>query len=95
VAPFVCVVTGPVVGLRSTDFLEESARFADSLGKKIVVFDVLDEVLHAANMRYDTRYERIVRIGELLDGYQYQFELMRQKAFQSIASKIDRQYKQG
>lgn len=93
-ANFVCIVTGPVVGLRSTRLLHDTVAFADELGKKIVVFDVLDEVLAEAGMHYDNRYERIVRIGELLDGYQYQFELMRQNAYRSIALKIDRQPKQ-
>lgn len=93
-APLVCIVTGPVVGLRSTSLLNDAVAFADDLGKKIVVFDVLDEVLEEAGMDYDNRYERIVRIGELLDGYQYQFELMRQNAFRSIALKIDRLRKQ-
>lgn len=88
--PFVCVVTGPVVGLRSTDLLEQSVDFAEGLRKKVVRFDLLDEVLREAGLDYANRYERIVRIGELFDGYQYQFELMRQNALCSIARQIDR-----
>lgn len=87
---FVCVVTGPVVGLRSTWFLEETVRFAKQLGKRIEVFNVLDEVLAGAGLRADNQYERALLVGELLDGYQYQFECARQNAYQAIARKIDR-----
>ncbi len=87
---FVCVVTGPIVGLRSTWFLEETVRFAERLGKRIEVFNVLDEVLASAGLRADNQYERALLVGELLDGYQYQFECARQNAYQTIARKIDR-----
>lgn len=87
---FVCVVTGPIVGLRSSWFLEETVRFAKQLGKRIEVFNVLDEVLAAAGLRADSQYEKAALVGELLDGYQYQFECARENAYQSIARKIDR-----
>jgi len=89
-AGFVCLVTGPIVGLQSMRFLQDTVEFAGSLDKPIVVFNVFDEILRDAEMRAQNQYERLVRIGELMDGYQYQFELMRANAYQSIARKIDR-----
>lgn|GEM_PF-335469 len=86
---FVCLVTGPIVGLRSTHFLKETVAFAASIGKSVVCFDVFDEILSTAGLRFDNAYERLVRIGELLDGYEYQLELMRQNAYWSISRKIE------
>lgn len=86
----VSIVTGPVVGVRSTWFLEETVKFAASLGKRIQVFNVFDEILELADIQVSNAYERAVLVGELLDGYQYQFDLLRMNAYQSIARKLDR-----
>ncbi len=87
---FVCIVTGPIVGLQSTKFLDETVRFAAALNKKIKVFNVLDEVLEAAGAEPSNAYHKAAMVGELLDGYQYLFDCMREKAYQTIARKIDR-----
>lgn len=85
----ICLVTGPIVGLRSTRFLEDSVEFASQLGRPLVVFNVFDEVLEQAGARVDNGYQYIRTVGEILDGYQYQFKLMREKAYLSIGRKID------
>jgi len=87
---FVCIVTGPIVGLQSTWFLDETVRFAATLNRKIKVFNVLDEVIEATGAEAANAYEKAAMVGELLDGYQYQFDCMREKAYQAIARKIDR-----
>jgi hypothetical protein len=86
----VTIVTGPIVGLSSTTFLEETKKFASQLGKEIVSFDLFAEILKHADIDHDDFYERVNYIGELLDGYEYQFELMRRNAYLSIARKIDK-----
>ncbi len=86
----VSIVTGPIVGLSSTTFLTETKKFAAQLGKEIVVFDLFDEVLKRAEINHDDFYERVNYIGELFDGYEYQFELMRRNAYLSIARQIDK-----
>jgi len=86
----VSIVTGPIVGLRSTWFLEDTVEFASRIGRKIVVFDLFEEILKQSNISPRNAYERILYIGELLDGYQYQFRLMREKAYLSIARQMDR-----
>lgn len=86
----VCVVTGPIVGLRSTWFLEDTVEFATQLNKKIVVFDLFKEILRQADISPRNAYEMASYTGELMDGYQYQFELMRERAYLSIARQIDR-----
>ncbi|MFW9917252.1 MAG: hypothetical protein ACFFGZ_16730 [Candidatus Thorarchaeota archaeon] len=86
----VTIVTGPKVGLQSTWFLEDTVAFAAQLGKKIVVFDLFEEILKQSNINPQNAYERALYIGELLDGYQYQFKLMREKAYLSIARQMDK-----
>jgi hypothetical protein len=86
----VSIVTGPKVGLRSTWFLEDTVRFAAQIGKKIVVFDLFEEILKQSKISPKNAYERASYIGQLLDGYQYQFKLMREKAYLSIARKMDK-----
>lgn len=86
----ICIVTGPVVGVRSTWFLEETVKFASSIGKRIQVFNVFDEILEQAEIQVSNAYEKAVLVGQLLDGYQYQFDLLRMNAYQSIARKLDR-----
>lgn len=86
----VTIVTGPMVGVRIQWFLEETVKFAASVGKSIHIFNVFDEVLEQAESQASNAYHRAVLVGELLDGYQYQFDLLRRNAYQSIARKIDR-----
>jgi hypothetical protein len=63
---FVCTVAGPIVGLQSTWFLDETVRFAATLNKKIKVFSVLDEVLEATGVQAANAYEKAAMVGELL-----------------------------
>ena len=86
----VSIVTGPIVGLSSTTFLNDTVEFAAKLGKEIVVFDLFAEILKRADIDHDDFYERVNYIGELLDGYGYQFELQRRNAYLSIARQIDK-----
>ncbi len=86
----VSIVTGPKVGLRSTWFLEDTVGFAAQMGKKIVVFDLFEEILKQSNISPQNAYQRASYIGELMDGYQYQFKLMREKAYCSIARQMDK-----
>ena len=87
-ANVVCLVTGPIVGLQSTALLEETHQFAAAQGKRLFSFNLLDEVIAARGWQAGNAYERLVRIRELLDGYQYQFEDWRREAYRSIAMKI-------
>ena len=68
----ISIVTGPIVGLSSTTFLNETKKFAQILGKEIVVYDLFDEILKKADIDHDDFYERVNYIGELFDGYEYQ-----------------------
>ncbi len=86
----VSIVTGPIVGLSSTTFLNNTVDFGAKLGKEIVVFDLFAEILKRAEIDHDDFYERVNYIGELLDGYEYQFELMRRNAYLSIGRQIDK-----
>lgn len=86
----VSIVTGPIVGLRSTWFLKDTVDFAARTGRKIVVFNLFDEILKQAGIHPRNAYEQASYIGELLDGYQYQLRLMREKAYLSIAREIDK-----
>lgn len=86
----ICIVTGPIVGLRSGWFLEDTVKFAAKMNKQITVFNIFEEILEQANIQPKNAYERALYIGELLDGYQYQFKCMREKAYLSIARKIDK-----
>lgn len=76
--------------MKSTWFLEDTVKFAALIGKKIVVFDLFEQILKQSNINPQNAYERASYIGELLDGYQYQFQLMREKAYLSIARQMDR-----
>ena len=85
----VCIVTGPIVGLRSTWFIQDAIRFSKKVGENIVTFNVFDEILELEGLATDDAYEAATRIGELLDGYEYQLRDLRHKAYLSIARKID------
>ena len=41
----ITIVTGPIVGLRSSWFIEETIKFAASIGEKIVAFKLFDEII--------------------------------------------------
>ena len=86
----VTIVTGPIVGLFSTKYIEQTVGFAGSLDLKIATFNVFDEILELQGMKPRSAYEEASFIGELLDGYQYQFQDAREKAYLSIARKIDK-----
>lgn len=86
----VCLVTGPIVGLRSTWFLEDTVEFAAALGKEIKVYSLFEEILRIENIKSTNVYEKAGHIGEILNGYQYQFKDLREKAYLSIARQIDR-----
>lgn len=85
----VCIVTGPIVGLRSYYFIKDTIEFAANVGEKVVDFHLFNEILEQEGIEYRNEYEKAVRIGEILDGYQYRFKDMREKAYCSIARKID------
>lgn len=84
----VCVVAGPVVGLRSAWFLEDCVSLAEKAGRKLVVFDFFDELLQQEGFKPRNAFERISCIGGLVDAYQYQFRLMREKAYLSVSRRI-------
>lgn len=85
-----CIVTGPILGLQSARLLAQTVDFAASQGKRIKVFDLLDEIAALKGRSWDNAFDRLVFIGELLDGYQYVFDADRRLAYQSIATKIER-----
>ena len=89
-AKLITVVTGPIVGLNSTKFIDKTVEFASSLGLKIYTFNLFDEIIKQAGESIDSAYKEITSIGEILDGYQYQFQSLREKAYLSISRKIDR-----
>lgn len=86
----VTIVTGPIVGLFSTRYIEHTVKFAESLGLTINTFNVFDEIFEQSGVKLSSSYEEALLIGELLDGYLYQFQDAREKAYLSIARKIDK-----
>jgi hypothetical protein len=86
----ITIITGPIVGLRSTKFIEDTIDFAAMVGEKVTVFNLFDEILSLSGRTPQNAYEEILHIGELLDGYSYQFQCLREKAYLSIARKMDR-----
>lgn len=86
----VSIVTGPIVGLRSTDFIEETIAFAKTVGEEIVHFNLFTEILDQSGIEARNAFEEILHIGNLLNGYEYQFKCMREKAYLSLARKIER-----
>jgi hypothetical protein len=85
----VCIATGPVFGLQSKKFLEETAAFAASIGKQVKVFRLFDEIFRLQRRVTKNAYEDAVAVGELLDGYSYEFDLLRRNAWCSIARQMD------
>ena len=86
----VTIVTGPIVGLKSTAFIDETVAFGKIVGEKIVIFNLFSEILEQCGIQPQNAYEEILHIGNLLNGYEYQFKCMREKAYLSLARKIDR-----
>lgn len=86
----VTIVTGPIVGLKSTAFIDESIEFAKAVEEKFVAFNLFSEILHHSGIESRTAYEEILHIGNILNGYEYQFKCMREKAYLSLARKIER-----
>ena len=85
----VCVVTGPVIGLDSHQLLAATREFGAKLGKKVALFDVFDEIAEQDGRDISRVIDRFLFIRELLEGYDYQFELKRRNAYCSIGRKID------
>lgn len=85
----VSIVTGPIVGLQSTRLVEDTIAFAESVGEKIVSFNLFSEILEQGGFQPQNAYEEILQIGHILNGYEYQFQCMREKAYLSLARKID------
>jgi len=86
----ITIVTGPIVGLKSTSFLEETSEFCHNVKEKLVIFNLFDEILELSGIETKNAYDEIIKIGQILDGYSYQFQCLREKAYLSIARKIDK-----
>lgn len=86
----ISIVTGPIVGLQSTRFIDETIKFAHSIREEIVAFNLFDEILELSGIQPQNAYEEILHISNFLNGYEYQFQCMREKAYLSLARKIDR-----
>ena len=73
----VTLVTGPIVGLKSTAFIDETVAFGKALGEKIVAFNLFSEILDHCGIVACNAYEEILHIGILFYGYDYQFKCLR------------------
>jgi hypothetical protein len=89
-AKLITIITGPIVGLYSTKYIEQTVEFAAKFGYKIFAFNLFDEIMEQSGIKLGSAYEETSFIGELLDGYQYQFQSLREKAYLSISRKIDK-----
>jgi len=85
----VSIVTGPIVGLKSTAFIDETIEFAKTVGEKVVAFNLFSEILGLNGIQPRNAYEEILHIVNLLNGYEYQFKCMREKAYLSLARRIE------
>ncbi len=72
----ISIVTGPIVGLHSTRFIEETIRFAESVGEELVSFNLFDEILEQSGIEPQNAYEAMLHIAELFNGYEYQFQCL-------------------
>lgn len=86
----VTIVTGPIVGLNSTKFIEQTVEFASKLNLKITIYNLFDEIAEQAGVNINSAYNEASFIGELVEGYQYQFQSLRENAYLSIARKIEK-----
>ncbi|MEW6587254.1 MAG: hypothetical protein AB1442_16805, partial [Nitrospirota bacterium] len=85
----ISIITGPIVGLNSTKFIDQSIGFGQNVGEKIVSFNLFSEILEQCGAECRNAYEEAIQIGHLLNGYEYQFKCMRDKAYLALARKID------
>lgn len=89
-ARLVTIVTGPLVGLRTHEFLDATEMLAKTLGREVRVFHLFDEILRLHRPKAKQYVERVFQIGELLANYDYYFEEIRRSAYLEIARQIDR-----
>ena len=50
----ISIITGPIVGLQSTRFIDETIRFAASTGKTVASFNLFDEILAQTGLKPKT-----------------------------------------
>ncbi len=86
----ISLITGPIVGLQSTKLIDNTINFANSVGEKVVTFNLFAEILEQASIEPRNAYEAMLHIAELFNGYEYQFQCLREKAYLSLARKIDK-----
>lgn len=87
--PPVLLLTGTLFGLRMRRLMQGVQEFGAQVGKNVATFSVLDEIFEAQGTKPQGPYQDLVAVGQLLDGYTFQFELMRRNALLCIARKID------
>jgi hypothetical protein len=87
--PPVLLLTGPMFGLRMRKLMEGVREFGERLGKPVATFSVFDEIFREQEVEPANAYEDVVAVGNLLDGYSFQFDLLRRNALCSIARKLD------
>jgi len=86
----ISILTGPIVGLKSSSFISGVVNFCASVDEKVICYDLFDEMLTLSGIYPQHVYDKIVQIGHILNGYSYQFQDLRHKAYLSIARKIDK-----
>lgn len=86
----ICLVTGPIVGLRSSWFIQDTIDFSRRVGEKLVAYNLFDAIFEQENIQTGNAFEKIAAVGEILDGYVYQFQYMREKAYLAIGREIER-----
>ena len=59
----ISIVTGPIVGLQSTRFIEETISFSGSVGEKVVFFNLFDEILEQSGTVIFIGIDRVKRNG--------------------------------
>jgi hypothetical protein len=86
----VLLLSGPIFGLRMRKLMRATAEFGRTLGKPVATFSLLDEIFLAEGDLPANPYQDVLAVGELMDGYTYQFRLQRESALSQIARKIDK-----
>jgi hypothetical protein len=89
VRPPVLLLTGPMFGLRMRELLAGVREFGQRLDQRIETFSVFDEIFREQGVEPANVYEDVVAVGNLLNGYSFQFDLLRRNALCSIARKLD------
>jgi hypothetical protein len=87
--PPVLLLTGPMFGLRMRELLAGVREFGQRLDQRIETFSVFDEIFREQGVQPANVYEDVVAVGNLLNGYSFQFDLLRRNALCSIARKLD------